>query len=402
MSMRKIKYLDGLRGFAAFQVVFHHFILAFYPALFSGPGIPTHLPDSWEVSASGSFLNLLWDGNFAVCIFFVLSGFVLSHKFFLKKEEEIVTASAVKRYFRLALPVAFSVFIGFIFMKLSLLYNQPAGIISGSGWFSSLWDFEPNFFDSISQGFFGAFFYNIFDYNKLLWTIAYEFLGSFLVFSFLAIFGKAKNRFLAYAFLILVFLQTYYLAFILGVLLSDLVANEKEILRRFDKRKIWRISFFFLGLFLASFPIGREAQGTIYEFMNFSWLTEPAVFYHVVGSFLLMIVLLESRIMQRFFSCRPLLFLGEISFAMYLLHLVILGSFSSFVFLKFQAVMAYHFAVLSSFLLSLPVIFITSYLAYEHVDKKAVGFSHFVYEKFFKRETDWNIGLLLEKIGIKK
>ena len=96
--MRKIKYLNGLRGVAAFQVVIHHFILAFYPALFSGPDIQTHMAGGIEVSASGSVFNLLWDGNFAVCIFFILSGFVLSHKFFIKKEKvkTVLVKSAIQ------------------------------------------------------------------------------------------------------------------------------------------------------------------------------------------------------------------------------------------------------------------------------------------------------------------
>lgn len=133
--MKKIRYLDGLRGLAAFQVVFHHFILAFYPALFLGAADnPNHMAAGWEAFGSGSFLNLFWDGNFAVCIFFVLSGFVLSHKFFVRKESKIVTESAVKRYFRLAIPVAFSVLVAFLVMKFSLFYNQPAAAISGSGW----------------------------------------------------------------------------------------------------------------------------------------------------------------------------------------------------------------------------------------------------------------------------
>ncbi|MEI8343963.1 MAG: acyltransferase [Candidatus Moraniibacteriota bacterium] len=384
--MRKIKYLDGLRGLAALQVVFHHFVLAFYPALFSGTDIPTHLPNGVEVFASGSFLNLFWDGNFAVCIFFVLSGFVLSHKFFVKKENEIVTASAVKRYFRLALPVAFSVFFAYVFMKFSLLYNLPAGEISGSGWFASLWDFKPDFLDSLNQGFIGAFFYGIFDYNKLLWTIACEFLGSFLVFSFLAIFGKSKSRHLAYIFLIVAFFQTYYLAFILGVLLSDLMANEKKMLEKFDKKKIWRTTLLLVGLAFASFPIGRDPKGTMYAFANFSWLgTEPPVFYHIVGAFFLMVVLLESKRLQKFFANKLFLFLGKISFTMYLLHFTIMGSLSSYIFLKLLPIVSYHGAVAWSFLTSLPVIFLVSYAAYIFVDKKAVSFSHFVYEKLFKR-----------------
>lgn len=48
------KYLDGLRGLAAVQVVFQHYTLAFLPA------------------SLGRF-GILADGNFAVFIFLVMS-----------------------------------------------------------------------------------------------------------------------------------------------------------------------------------------------------------------------------------------------------------------------------------------------------------------------------------------
>jgi len=115
--MRKIQYLDGLRGLAALVVVFHHFILAFYPALFLGRNAATHLKDGTEAFISGSAMNIFYGGNFMVAIFFVLSGFVLSHKFFLKKDYEILTQGAVKRYIRLVIPVALSIFIAFFLLN---------------------------------------------------------------------------------------------------------------------------------------------------------------------------------------------------------------------------------------------------------------------------------------------
>jgi peptidoglycan/LPS O-acetylase OafA/YrhL len=387
--MKKIRYLDGLRGVAAFEVVFHHFILAFYPAMFSGPGILTHFGDV-EVKASGSFLNLFWDGNFSVCIFFVLSGYVLSHKFFLHPDSEIITESVVKRYFRLALPVSFSVLFAYVLLKFSMFYNLPVGEMSDSGWFSSLWNFVPDFVDALRQGFVGTFFTNIFDYNTyntLLWTISVEFIGSFLVFSFLAVFGKVAKRFWAYAFLILVFSWTYYLAFVLGMMLSDAIANRQAIIGKIRRRKTLLASMGALGLFLGSYPIGRDPQGTFYAFMNFSWPGDPAVLWHVLGAFLLMVVLLESARVQKIFSLRPILFLGKISFTMYLLHLIILGSFSSFVFLKLLPILGYNYSVLSSFLISLPVIFLLSYLMYVYVDKKAVNLSHRIYELMFREKV---------------
>jgi len=384
--MKKIRYLDGLRGLAALEVVFNHFILAFYPALFSGPGVATHLTPGSEVFVSGSALSILYDGNFAVCIFFVLSGFVLSHKFFLNKDQEIITASAVKRYVRLALPVAFSVFCAFVLMKFSLFYNDQAAIVSGSGWLGGSWNFKANFLDAMNQSFIGTFFSGVFNYNGTLWTIAVEFLGSFLVFGFLAVFGKAKRRFLAYAFLAVVFFQTYYLAFLLGMLLSDLMAHKNTIVRDFDQSKILRTGLLILGLFLGSYPSGRNASGTMYAFMPNNFMADPQIVYHVLGAFLLIMVLLDSRRMQKFFSGRYLLFLGEISFAMYLLHFLILGSFSSFVFLKLEPVMSYAGAFAISFVLSVALIVLVSYLMYEYVDKKAVKFSHLLYEHVFKSE----------------
>jgi len=383
--MRKIRYLDGLRGLAAFEVVFHHFILAFYPALFSIGDIPLHLPAGEEAFASGSMLNLLYNGNFAVCIFFVLSGYVLSHKFFLDKEHEIITASAVKRYLRLVIPVTFSVFCAYLLMKFSLFYNQQAADISGSGWLGGFWTFKPTFVSMLSQSFIGTFFTNVFDYNATLWTIAVEFIGSFLVFGFLALVGKVKNRYLAYAFLGIIFFQTYYLAFILGMLLSDLMAHKNTIIAQFDRSTLIRTGLLLLGLFLGSYPSGRDAAGTMYSFMTNPLVTDPEVVYHVWGAFLVILVLLDSRRMQKFFAGKYLLFLGEISFAMYLLHFIILGSFSSFVFLKMQPLVPYAGAVIISFILSVALIFVTSYLMYRFVDKQAVKLSHLVYERVFKK-----------------
>lgn len=385
--MKKIRYLDGLRGLAAFIVVIHHFILAFYPALYSGSGKMIHLPAGTEAFASGSVINLLYNGNFAVCIFFVLSGYVLSHKFFLQKDHDIITASAVKRYVRLVIPVAFSVLCAYLLMKFSLFYNQQAAHLSGSDWLWGFWRFSPNFLDAVNQMFVGTFFSNVFEYNMTLWTIAFEFFGAFLVFGFLALFGKMKNRHWAYLVAIVIFFQSYYLAFILGVLLSDLMAHKNTIIRKFDRSKIIRTVLLLTGLFLGSYPSDLDVTGTMYAFMFNTFFVNPAVVYHILGSFLVIMVLLDSRRMQKFFSGRYLLFLGEISFAMYLLHFIILGSFSSFIFLKLEPILPYWEAFMITFLLSVGLIFGVSYLAYVYVDKRAVQLSHMIYDRLFKHQA---------------
>jgi peptidoglycan/LPS O-acetylase OafA/YrhL len=77
----RVRSLDGLRGFAAFAVVLCHSLLSsqlFYHALFI-PVHPSRFSVSWWLTRPP--LNLLWSGQQAVVIFFVLSGLVVSLPF---------------------------------------------------------------------------------------------------------------------------------------------------------------------------------------------------------------------------------------------------------------------------------------------------------------------------------
>jgi peptidoglycan/LPS O-acetylase OafA/YrhL len=114
MSRREINYLDGLRGLAALTVVFLHYVTAFYPAFVTANYSQIHTKSGIELFIAKSPLDIFYAGNFAVCIFFVLSGYVLSMKYFQFKNQNILIKSAIKRYFRLVIPVFASVSIAFI------------------------------------------------------------------------------------------------------------------------------------------------------------------------------------------------------------------------------------------------------------------------------------------------
>jgi len=76
-------YLDGLRGVAALFVVFNHYVAQYFPYITYG----------W-MSGDGSdsvrgynnrlvqlpIIRAIYSGTFMVTIFFVISGYVLSHK----------------------------------------------------------------------------------------------------------------------------------------------------------------------------------------------------------------------------------------------------------------------------------------------------------------------------------
>jgi len=205
-----------------------------------------------------------------------------------------------------------------------------------------------------------------------------------LVFGFLAFFGTMKNRAWAYIFAIIFFFQTYYLAFILGMLLSDLMANKNILVEKLNKSKMLRTILLLIGIFLGSYPSGRGVGDTIYAWMEKTYFVDSAVLFHILGAFLVILILLNSRRMQKVFHNKTFLFLGEISFAMYLLHFVLLGSFSSYIFVKLLPYVSYAGAFCLSFVFSCALLFILSYFTHVHIDTRAVAFSKLVYRKYFQ------------------
>ncbi|MBD8522336.1 acyltransferase family protein [Lysinibacillus fusiformis] len=379
--MGKLYYFEGIRGIAAFVVLISHFIQIFYPGLFSTDVNLMH--HGLEEGISETPLNLFYNGNFAVCIFFVLSGFVLSYKFFVKKDKEILVESAVKRYFRLAIPVITSLLLAFIFLKLNWYYYGKI-IFETRATMPDFYSETVTFLQIIKEGLYSTFFENTTSLNPVLWTMYYELLGSFIVFGFLALFGNSKNRYLFYGVLLITFWNSYFIAFILGMILCDLIVNTNML--KILKQKLIVFLFLIIGLFLGSYPYVNP-MGTVYEFLviNPSSTFNYFMFYHIVGSVLLLIAVLGSDILQKFLSIKPFIFLGNISFSLYLIHFIILCSFSSYLFMRLlDGGLPYNLSFLIMAFPSIIIIFALSYIMHKLIDSKSVDISKKVYEKYFK------------------
>ena len=103
MIGKRLYHLEGIRGLAAVSVLFAHFLQIFLPHVFYAD--PTEGHGVWERELATSPLNILVNGNFAVCLFFVLSGYVLSRNFLSNGSLGGLRRLALKRYPRLMLPV---------------------------------------------------------------------------------------------------------------------------------------------------------------------------------------------------------------------------------------------------------------------------------------------------------
>ncbi|MGN7360411.1 acyltransferase family protein [Paenibacillus sp. SAF-054] len=361
----KIAYLDGFRGLAACVVVVSHFFQVFAPSVFEGKPEIAHFP--FEGFAARTPLNLMFNGNFSVCVFFVLSGYVLSWRYFRTKDKMHIYASALRRFFRLAIPATLSVCLAFAAMRLGLGFFDNIRQATQSS-MPDPFTASPRFLVMVQEALYHTFFTYGSAYNPVLWTMTYELLGSFLIFGFLLTLGRSKLRILGYAVLAVLLADSYYLGFVLGMVLSDLSYSGRDRLAAFLPP--WTVPLLLgAGLYLGSFPYVGTGN-TIYSILVWrgSSTFSLFVFYHTLGACLTLTALLISPRLKSLFGRRPFLYLGRISFSLYLVHFTIICSLGSYLFYQFHLLFPYGLSTVLTVILTTPFIFAVAHFFNRFVD----------------------------------
>ena len=76
---KRIEWLDGIKGLSSLGVFFHHFLLAFLPAIYFGASSVTHMSNI-DVYLSTSPILFMVNGNYLVCLFCIIAGILMSYK----------------------------------------------------------------------------------------------------------------------------------------------------------------------------------------------------------------------------------------------------------------------------------------------------------------------------------
>lgn len=341
-------YLDGLRGIAALVVLFGHIMIALFPT------VVTQNPDDahsrFDLITGFLPVGFLWNGNFAVCIFFVLSGYVLSG--YSVHSRLSFLADVLRRYLRLALPMLIISTAAWLLMRLGLYFNGEASEITRSGWLGGWYRFAPNFVDMVSEALYGAFASGRNAYNPNLWTMQFELQGSLYVFLIWALFTDRGIRLMAVLLFALVHVADYYLLFAAGVLLYDrgsqLIALPQRWKATAKRGESLGFGLVALGLLLGSLPFVINAPGAgwlarhnaphIIQAANAAIISpvyRHAEWVHGIGAIVLFAgLLLSSRIKRALGSAVPA-FLGRISFVLYLINIPVVCSVLSWVVIYF-------------------------------------------------------------------
>jgi len=185
--------LEMLRGLAALAVVVYHFLQAFLPADSISP-----FAGALGFGIERPFVLAPINGPFMVTIFFVLSSFALTLKLVEQRSPAAVLTAMAKRFPRL-LPLTLigTVFPAMLFV-LGLMFNDEVAALTGSRWlrlyggiFPQESGPEPSLAGAVvdSVRLFGGGS----PYNSVLWTMRYELIGSlFALFTALLIAGRQR------------------------------------------------------------------------------------------------------------------------------------------------------------------------------------------------------------------
>jgi peptidoglycan/LPS O-acetylase OafA/YrhL len=350
----RLVFLDGLRGWAALMVVLSHLVVFFV-------GGTTQAYKGW-------YWAFPTDGNLAVFIFFVLSGFALSIGYIQTGRLSIITALCVRRYLRLAIPILCASLFAYALHAASLLHNVEASKVYDNRWLANFYTFAPSLYDSIKFGLYDVFIHidAARSYNPILWTMPVELFGSFIVFSMCALLMHLKKRLLFMAALGLYFILTkniYYLSFIAGVFIALCYHHR-------DKPVFHKIRYALPVLLLAvlyystislrgrDLPLPPIARGDYLSILAAAAMVFAAAFYAPF---------------QRFLENPMSRYLGSISFPIYLTHFIVICSFSSgmLLYLKESSFGYGDSSVHANVLISLLVCFIVAHY-FRHVESLAI------------------------------
>lgn len=382
--------LEGLRGVAAIVVVIYHALYMYWSYMVTGSdpigsGVQNTAIES-AIFATPLFAFI--SGGFAVAIFFVLSGFVLSIGFFNTGKEVIIQKLASKRYFRLMLPALVSVMFAWLLMSFGLSNIPAVAEASNSIWFSLQWTFSPDFFQALKQGIWSVFATGEAFYNGVLWTMKYEFIGSFLVFCFMLIFSKSEKRGWIYLLLVILTFHTWYLGFVLGVILADLYSKNKFPFHGGGAGL--PVLLLILGFFFGGYPVVNPPEGSIYSTLMFSGMSEGQnlSIYTTIGALLIVTSVLTLSWLRSLLAWKYISSLGKYTFAIYLVHLPILFTLTAGLFVWFNGYLSFNYAAALSVIVSIPVIALASYLFERFIDAPSIRASSVF--------ADWFLGLKRE------
>lgn len=361
IELRSTAWLDGLRGLAAFEVFIFHYIDGWINRS-HGWGEDHNLRPEWYYAP---FVRTFYaSGDAAVCLFFGISGYVLSYRMLSlmrqQRKEELLTSlsSAVfRRAIRLYMPVVVETFTLMMLCRYMGLpkpgnyESAPTLWLELRTWYISILHLllplrYPDRFDALIDRYDGG----------ISWTIPLEYYGSLYVYMGIVFLAQVRSinvrRMLCIGMAFQSFAKDDWIAaqFVMGMAFADYqLERQKEAATqpketRAPPRRPWLrpvvvFLIFLWGFYVSGLPggilrnIDDEGTQILESRPAFDWITQPVFWLGLYkdrqtdryilcfASMASLIGMGETRFLRRLLETRPVQYLGRISFGLYLCHI---------------------------------------------------------------------------------
>lgn len=305
-----INFLDTIRGLAALAVVSEHFVIAY--------GLPCR-SDACRYWLDYSPLHIWWNGSAAVSMFFVLSGLVLSIKYFRNGHRPDLgrfhlAKFLIGRLFRIWLPYLLVLTISALLYLHTISLPFPSTQLPASDWLSGMWHGHPLTLSAMIRE---SFLLQMPAEIVLLpqsWTLGIELIISLLLPVGLLLADRGTSWLLFFG-----LLSTSLLGvpiFLWHFLLGLLIARHYDRIHGYLDHRTWQRRLLLLvGLLLYNIDTLAAAE----------FLSEPTLWLASgLGSGMILMFVLSSPHSQRWL-CYPLLRqIGRVSYSAYLTHMAVL------------------------------------------------------------------------------
>ncbi|OQE32749.1 hypothetical protein PENFLA_c001G08505 [Penicillium flavigenum] len=343
LPSRPTAYLDGLRGFAALLVYWgHHQLWAHDGGVGNAFELAYGYDGKYYFACLPGIRTLFSGGHFAVSVFFVLSGYVLSMRPLVSIQDgdyaglgKGLSSAVFRRWFRLYIPVICTTLCYITFLHLFQITAVPE--LQGS-YRAELWNWYAefkNFSFPLRTG--GEPW---FTYNFHAWSIPVEHRGSLAVYTAVLAFSRFRRnaRLLGEVALVVYLLYiadgSHYAMFIAGMLLQDLdlLAVRNDLPRFFLRLGPFKAAImtvlFYASLYLGGVPSHTDNLQQLRDSPGWyllSFLKPQAVFdykwfYLFWAAVFLVACTSHLQWLKAFFTAPFNQYLGRISFAFYLVH----------------------------------------------------------------------------------
>ncbi|GAM85430.1 hypothetical protein ANO11243_034370 [Dothideomycetidae sp. 11243] len=351
-ELRSTAWLDGLRGLAAFEVFVFHYNDGWINRTYAFGYESTSRPDWYYAPFIRTFFT---SGDASVCLFFAISGYVLSHKLLIllrrgqhDKLYSSLSSAIFRRAIRLYMPVAVETF---LLMLLTRLFGFPKAMPyeAASSFFGEIrtWAQQlanimlPFQNDPVKM-------FNHYD-GGISWTIPFEYYGSLQTYTGLLFLSRISNFAMRQSLMMCWVAKSFArdewtsCQFTLGMALADYYLHRDQQhyqpwLRPGPLRSRLFVLLFIFGFILSGLPTllfadGKNIAHTIYPRPYFDVIIQPLVnlglyddrnmdrYLACAASLCCFVAVPEVRFFKRVTESRLVQYLGRISFGLYLCHI---------------------------------------------------------------------------------